>query len=159
MHYIVLILVSLQLGFIGGICLPCYDLLVQVLPNTGPMQKQCLKNLETWKERADARKKEQEEEKKKSDEDKKEEEEEIEKADDDDEGDNEVIEDENDEDKEDKEEEEEIYEEVNDEEEKEKVELMIMLRLVIEFPLPIQLYSSSVFLHRSSIFRTRIGRV
>lgn len=41
------------MGFIGGICLPCYDLLVQVLPNTEPMQKQCKDNLETWKELAE----------------------------------------------------------------------------------------------------------
>ena len=37
-----------QVGFIGGICLPCYDLLVQVLPGTSPVRKQCEENLGSW---------------------------------------------------------------------------------------------------------------
>jgi hypothetical protein len=45
-----------QVGFIGGICLPCYDLMVQVLPETFPMQKQCQSNLDTWKQKAEKRK-------------------------------------------------------------------------------------------------------
>ena len=47
-------------GFIGGICLPCYDLLVQVLPGTEPMQSQCKTNLETWKRKSEQRKRCQE---------------------------------------------------------------------------------------------------
>ncbi len=47
-----------QVGFIGGICLPCYDLLVQVLPGTSPMQEQCQSNLNQWKSKADERRKE-----------------------------------------------------------------------------------------------------
>ena len=49
---------KLQVGFIGGICLPCYDLLVQVLPATGPMQQNCKDNLNTWKDKADERRRE-----------------------------------------------------------------------------------------------------
>ena len=49
---------NLQVGFIGGICLPCYELLAQVLPNTSQMQDLCKSNLETWKERAEERRKE-----------------------------------------------------------------------------------------------------
>ncbi|XP_059090065.1 probable 3',5'-cyclic phosphodiesterase pde-5 isoform X3 [Tigriopus californicus] len=45
-----------QVGFIGGICLPCYDLLVKVLPNTAPMQEQCTYNLNVWKSKAEERK-------------------------------------------------------------------------------------------------------
>ena len=48
----------MQVGFIGGICLPCYDLLVQVLPATGPMQQNCKDNLNTWKDKADERRRE-----------------------------------------------------------------------------------------------------
>lgn len=44
-----------QVGFIGGICLPCYDLLVKVLPNTAPMQEQCTYNLNVWKAKAEER--------------------------------------------------------------------------------------------------------
>ena len=67
---------TLQVGFIGGICLPCYDLLVQVLPETAPMQEQCSHNLNTWKEKAADRKKREEEEEAKAKEEKEEEEEE-----------------------------------------------------------------------------------
>ena len=48
----------MQVGFIGGICLPCYDLLVQVLPATAPMQENCKDNLNIWKEKADERRRE-----------------------------------------------------------------------------------------------------
>lgn len=51
---------NFQVGFIGGICLPCYDLLVQVLPGTSPMKKQCVENLGTWKHLSEERKKEKE---------------------------------------------------------------------------------------------------
>ena len=49
-------------------------MLVQVLPNTSPMQKQCVANLDTWKGKAEMRKKEQEEEKAKLEEESSEEE-------------------------------------------------------------------------------------
>ena len=49
-----------QVGFIGGICLPCYNVLVQVLPTTAPMQIQCEQNLDTWKQKAEERKKAEE---------------------------------------------------------------------------------------------------
>ena len=42
-----------QVGFIGGICLPCYDLLEQVLPSTGPMKEQCAYNLQVWKRKSE----------------------------------------------------------------------------------------------------------
>ena len=50
----------MQVGFIGGICLPCYDLLVQVLPATAPMQENCKDNLNIWKGKADERRQEME---------------------------------------------------------------------------------------------------
>jgi cAMP and cAMP-inhibited cGMP 3',5'-cyclic phosphodiesterase 10 len=43
-------------GFIGGICLPCYDLLASVLPNTARMQQQCANNLNIWKQKAEEKK-------------------------------------------------------------------------------------------------------
>ena len=51
----------MKVGFIGGICLPCYDLLVQVLPGTAPMKSQCEANLGTWKQLSEERKKQKEE--------------------------------------------------------------------------------------------------
>ena len=38
--------------------MPCYDLLVQVLPATEPMQENCKDNLNTWKDKADERRRE-----------------------------------------------------------------------------------------------------
>ncbi|XP_071744727.1 probable 3',5'-cyclic phosphodiesterase pde-5 isoform X1 [Lepeophtheirus salmonis] len=43
---------SMQVGFIGGICLPCYELMSQVIPTTSPMMVQCKRNLEDWKKKA-----------------------------------------------------------------------------------------------------------
>ena len=45
-----------QVGFISGICLPCYDLLAEILPATTAMRDQCKHNLDAWKTRADERK-------------------------------------------------------------------------------------------------------
>ena len=40
--------------------MPCYDLLVQVLPGTAPMKSQCEANLGTWKQLSEERKKQKE---------------------------------------------------------------------------------------------------
>ena len=45
--------IIIQVGFIGGICLPCYDLLEQVLPSTSPMREQCAYNLQVWKRKSE----------------------------------------------------------------------------------------------------------
>ena len=45
-----------QVGFISGICMPCYDLLAEILPATAAMRDQCSHNLGNWKERAETRK-------------------------------------------------------------------------------------------------------
>lgn len=39
----------LEVGFLVGICLPCYELMVQVLPNTKPMVDGARSNLKKWK--------------------------------------------------------------------------------------------------------------
>ena len=38
-----------QVGFITGICAPCYGLLNQLIPETKPLLDGCLKNLQRWK--------------------------------------------------------------------------------------------------------------
>ncbi|KAJ0184013.1 hypothetical protein K1T71_000436 [Dendrolimus kikuchii] len=59
-----------QVGFLSQICIPCYNMLFKILPNTKPMYAMAMKNLDRWKARADRilrrlerRKKELEEEK------------------------------------------------------------------------------------------------
>lgn len=42
--------------------MPCYDLLVQVLPSTAPMQTQCKENLDIWKRKSEQHKREAKEE-------------------------------------------------------------------------------------------------
>ncbi|KAL7039777.1 hypothetical protein ACKWTF_000110 [Chironomus riparius] len=37
-----------QLGFLNGICIPCYSLLYRLIPETRPMLKQCQENLARW---------------------------------------------------------------------------------------------------------------
>lgn len=37
-----------QLGFLNGICIPCYTLLFRLVPETKPMLKQCQENLARW---------------------------------------------------------------------------------------------------------------
>lgn len=57
-----------QIGFLNGICIPCYTLLYRLIPETKGMLKQCQENLVRWqaieqaaKHKADiAAKKEQE---------------------------------------------------------------------------------------------------
>ena len=53
-----------KVGFFGGICLPCYDLLSKVMPTVTPMLEQCQANLVKWKYLAEERKVEKEKEEK-----------------------------------------------------------------------------------------------
>lgn len=39
---------SLQLGFLNGICIPCYTLLYRLIPESKPMLQQCQENLTRW---------------------------------------------------------------------------------------------------------------
>lgn len=38
-----------QVGFLTGICIPCYSLLYNLIPETKPMLDQCQANLEQWR--------------------------------------------------------------------------------------------------------------
>lgn len=38
----------LKLGFLNGICIPCYSLLYRLIPETKPMLKQCQENFCRW---------------------------------------------------------------------------------------------------------------
>nr|XP_022286923.1 probable 3',5'-cyclic phosphodiesterase pde-5 isoform X4 [Crassostrea virginica] len=55
-----------QVGFLVGICLPCYEVMAQILPETKPMVNGAVANLKKWRELADkeAREKEKENEEK-----------------------------------------------------------------------------------------------
>ena len=53
-------LASMQVGFFGGICIPCYELLAKVMPTVQPMVDQCHSNWATWKGLAEERKLEKE---------------------------------------------------------------------------------------------------
>ena len=44
-HCLCLQLLFIQVGFFGGICIPCYDLLSKVMPSVQPMLEQVLKSL------------------------------------------------------------------------------------------------------------------
>lgn len=49
-----------QVGFITGICIPCYSLLYTLIPETKPLLNMCKQNLERWKQiDEDTRKREQ----------------------------------------------------------------------------------------------------
>lgn len=37
-----------QVGFLTGICVPCYSLLHTLIPETGPLLEMCQNNLENW---------------------------------------------------------------------------------------------------------------
>ena len=50
----------MQVGFFGGICIPCYELLAKVMPTVQPMVDQCQANWATWKQLAEERKAEKE---------------------------------------------------------------------------------------------------
>ncbi|KAG4073640.1 hypothetical protein HA402_000864 [Bradysia odoriphaga] len=41
-----------QVGFLNGICIPCYSLLYRLIPETKPLLDMCTKNLEKWTELA-----------------------------------------------------------------------------------------------------------
>ncbi|XP_048256360.1 probable 3',5'-cyclic phosphodiesterase pde-5 isoform X3 [Haliotis rufescens] len=49
---------QLEVGFIVGICLPCYELLAQILPATTPMVEGIRANLSKWQEMAEEAKEE-----------------------------------------------------------------------------------------------------
>ncbi|XP_064626928.1 probable 3',5'-cyclic phosphodiesterase pde-5 isoform X4 [Lineus longissimus] len=49
-----------QVGFIVGICLPCYELLALVMPETTPMVEGARDNLKRWKELAEKHKEDRE---------------------------------------------------------------------------------------------------
>ena len=51
---------SMQVGFFGGICIPCYSLLAQVMPTVTPMLEQCQSNWANWKQLVVERKREKE---------------------------------------------------------------------------------------------------
>ncbi|XP_069161580.1 probable 3',5'-cyclic phosphodiesterase pde-5 isoform X4 [Procambarus clarkii] len=38
-----------QVGFLSGICIPCYELLYKLIPDTEPLLTGCKNNLQTWK--------------------------------------------------------------------------------------------------------------
>ncbi|VVC86328.1 unnamed protein product [Leptidea sinapis] len=40
---------SSQVGFLSQICVPCYNVLLKILPNTKPMYEMALRNLKNWK--------------------------------------------------------------------------------------------------------------
>uniref|UniRef100_A0A6A7G776 Phosphodiesterase n=1 Tax=Hirondellea gigas TaxID=1518452 RepID=A0A6A7G776_9CRUS len=42
-----------QVGFLKGICIPCYELLLKLVPVSGPMLSGCEKNYSRWKKIAD----------------------------------------------------------------------------------------------------------
>lgn len=42
-----------QVGFLNGICIPCYTLLYRLIPETKPLLEMCQKNLDKWKSIAD----------------------------------------------------------------------------------------------------------
>ena len=46
-----------QVGFLSGICIPCYDILNTLIPETSPMLEGCQANLTKWKELAEEEKK------------------------------------------------------------------------------------------------------
>ena len=52
-----------QVGFFGGICIPCYELLSKVMPTVTPMLEQCHSNWSNWKQQVEIRKAEKEREK------------------------------------------------------------------------------------------------
>ncbi|XP_048759916.1 probable 3',5'-cyclic phosphodiesterase pde-5 isoform X5 [Ostrea edulis] len=52
----------LEVGFLVGICLPCYEVMAQILPETKPMVDGAVANLKKWRELADKEAKEKENE-------------------------------------------------------------------------------------------------
>ena len=58
--YILTNTTTIQVGFLAGICVPCYTLLSAMVPSTQPMLDQCRDNLHTWRQLADTKKREME---------------------------------------------------------------------------------------------------
>jgi cAMP and cAMP-inhibited cGMP 3',5'-cyclic phosphodiesterase 10 len=52
---------AIQVGFLTGICIPCYSLLYALIPETKPMLDQCQANLEQWRKIDEGIKKQKEE--------------------------------------------------------------------------------------------------
>ncbi|BFY99328.1 hypothetical protein BsWGS_02368 [Bradybaena similaris] len=52
---------NLEVGFIQSICVPCYELMSMVIPDTKPMLEGALANLHRWKEMAEQTEKEKKE--------------------------------------------------------------------------------------------------
>ena len=52
----------MQVGFLNGICVPCYDILHKLIPATAPLLEGCQKNLARWQALADLQKKKRSEE-------------------------------------------------------------------------------------------------
>ncbi|XP_069675140.1 probable 3',5'-cyclic phosphodiesterase pde-5 isoform X3 [Periplaneta americana] len=52
---------AIQVGFLTGICIPCYSLLYKLIPETKPMLDQCQANLEQWRNIDEEIKKQQKE--------------------------------------------------------------------------------------------------
>ncbi|CAJ0954939.1 unnamed protein product, partial [Mesorhabditis belari] len=48
---------QMQVGFMRGICMPCYDLIAKVFPETGTLKQRCEYNAMKWEELADEQRK------------------------------------------------------------------------------------------------------
>ena len=51
-----ILIFCVQVGFFSGICLPCYELMVRLLPGAAPMLEHCADNLASWKQLSEERK-------------------------------------------------------------------------------------------------------
>ncbi|GMS99649.1 hypothetical protein PENTCL1PPCAC_21824, partial [Pristionchus entomophagus] len=47
---------QMQVGFMRGICVPCYDVIAQVIPEVGKLRDQCEFNAKMWEQLADEQK-------------------------------------------------------------------------------------------------------
>jgi len=47
---------SSQVSFLNGICIPCYDLLRKIIPETEPLMDGCKANLKIWQAQCDNQK-------------------------------------------------------------------------------------------------------
>ncbi|KHN74347.1 putative 3',5'-cyclic phosphodiesterase pde-5 [Toxocara canis] len=52
---------QMQVGFMNGICMPCYDLLSRVIPETEQLRERCKYNAKKWEELAEEQKQKTEE--------------------------------------------------------------------------------------------------
>uniref|UniRef100_F1LC41 3',5'-cyclic phosphodiesterase pde-5 n=1 Tax=Ascaris suum TaxID=6253 RepID=F1LC41_ASCSU len=53
---------QMQVGFMNGICMPCYELLSRVIPETDQLKERCRYNANKWEELAEEQKRRTEEE-------------------------------------------------------------------------------------------------